>query len=76
VAYGSVVDETRLKNTVLLSRWVRNLVSGCLVQDGRELMGRVPDRQQSTREADQVWGSWLHTAATPSERGAPSFILD
>jgi hypothetical protein len=76
VAYGSVVDETRLKNTVLLSRWVRNLVSGCSYRMEGELMGRVPDRQQSTREADQVWGSWLHTAATPSERGAPSFILD
>jgi len=34
---------------------------------GAELRLRllVPGRRQPTREADRVWGSWPHTAATP-----------
>lgn len=37
MAYGSLVDGTGLNKTVLLSRWVRNFVSGCsyLAADSR-----------------------------------------
>lgn len=54
-----------LRKTVLSSRRVRNLVSGWSYGTKWEYVERIPGRRQSTREADRVWGSWLHTAVTP-----------